>query len=110
MPHTLAARIPDGVSDEAAAFMPVAAIGLQGVRLAEPTLGETVVVVGLGLIGLLTVQLLRANGCHVIGIDRDPSRLALAESFGATPIEASALGAGPGARPSPAASAPTPCC
>ena len=88
VPHTLAARIPDGVSDEAAAFVPVAAIGLQGIRLAEPTLGETVVVVGLGLIGLLTVQLLRASGCRVIGIDRDPTRLALAESFGATAIEA----------------------
>ncbi|GAB5534164.1 MAG: bi-domain-containing oxidoreductase [Rubricoccaceae bacterium] len=89
VPHTLAARIPEGVSDEAAAFVPVAAIGLQGIRLAEPTLGETVVVVGLGLIGLLTVQLLRASGCRVIGIDRDPERLALAETFGATPIEAS---------------------
>lgn len=89
VPHTLAARIPDGVSDQAAAFTPVAAIGLQGIRLAEPTLGESVVVVGLGLIGLLSVQMLRANGCRVIGIDRDPSRLALAEQFGAVAIEAS---------------------
>lgn len=86
VPCTLAARIPDGVSFEAAAFTPVAAIGLQGIRLAAPTLGETVVVFGLGLIGLLTVQLLRANGCMVIGIDRDPSRLALAERFGATAL------------------------
>ena len=86
VPCTLAARIPDGVSFEAAAFTPVAAIGLQGIRLAAPTLGETVVVFGLGLIGLLTVQLLRANGCTVIGIDRDPSRLALAERFGATAL------------------------
>ena len=88
--HTLAARIPDGVSDECAAFTPVAAIGLQGIRLAAPTLGETVVVFGLGLIGLLTVQLLRANGCRVLGIDRDQGRLALAERFGATPLDASA--------------------
>ncbi len=87
VPHTLAARIPDGVSFEAAAFTPVAAIGLQGIRLAAPTLGETVVVYGLGLIGLLTVQLLRANGCRVIGIDRDAGRLALARRFGAHPVE-----------------------
>lgn len=90
VPHTLAARIPEGVSEEAAAFTPLAAIGLQGIRMAAPTLGETVVVYGLGLIGLLTVQLLRANGCRVIGIDRDPSRLALAERFGATPLDGSA--------------------
>ena len=86
VPHTLAARIPGGVSFESAAFTPVAAIGLQGIRLAEPTLGETVVVFGLGLIGLLTVQLLRANGCRVLGIDRDVSRLALAERFGAVTL------------------------
>jgi predicted dehydrogenase len=89
VPHTLAAKIPDGVSDEAAAFTPLAAIGLQGVRLAEPTLGETVVVFGLGLIGLLTVQLLRANGCRVVGIDRAPDRLALAARFGAIPVDGS---------------------
>lgn len=88
VPFTLAAKIPDNVSYEQAAFTPVAAIGLQGIRLAAPTLGETVVVVGLGLIGLLTVQLLRANGCQVIGIDRDPSRLAMAEKFGARPVQA----------------------
>jgi predicted dehydrogenase/threonine dehydrogenase-like Zn-dependent dehydrogenase len=90
VPHTLAARIPDAVGYEAAAFTPLAAIGLQGIRLAEPTLGETVVVFGLGLIGLLTVQLLRANGCRVIGIDRDAGRLALAERFGAIAIDGAA--------------------
>src|SRR6185369_13269822 len=79
VPQTLAARIPDNVSFEAAAFTPLAAIGLQGLRLAAPTLGETVVVYGLGLIGLLTAQLARANGCRVIGIDTNPQRLALAE-------------------------------
>lgn len=88
VPYTLAAKIPNSVSFEAAAFTPVAAIGLQGIRLVEPTLGETVVVFGLGLIGLLTVQLLRANGCRVIGIDRDSKRLALAETFGAHPLAA----------------------
>lgn len=93
VPQTLAARIPDAVGFEAAAFTPLAAIGLQGVRLAAPTLGETVVVYGLGLIGLLTVQLLRANGCRVIGVDRDAMRLALAERFGATVVEGGAGGA-----------------
>ncbi|GJG88447.1 oxidoreductase [Gemmatimonadetes bacterium T265] len=93
VPQTLAARIPDGVGFEAAAFTPLAAIGLQGLRLAAPTLGETVVVYGLGLIGLLTVQLLRANGCRVIGIDRDATRLGLAERFGATAVEGGAAGA-----------------
>ncbi|HEX8390998.1 MAG TPA: bi-domain-containing oxidoreductase [Longimicrobium sp.] len=90
VPHTLAARVPQGVTDEAAAFTPLAAIGLQGIRLAAPTLGETVVVYGLGLIGLLTVQLLRANGCRVIGIDRDPGRLALAGRFGAVALDGAA--------------------
>jgi predicted dehydrogenase/threonine dehydrogenase-like Zn-dependent dehydrogenase len=88
VPHTLAAHLPDGVSFEAAAFTPLAAIGLQGLRLAAPTLGETVVVYGLGLIGLLTVQLARANGCEVIGIDRDALRLSLAERLGARTIAA----------------------
>jgi len=58
--------------------------------LAQPTLGETVVVIGLGLIGLLTVQLLRAQGCRVMGIDYDPGRLEMARSFGAYAIDASA--------------------
>ncbi|MHB1327845.1 MAG: bi-domain-containing oxidoreductase, partial [Gemmatimonadales bacterium] len=91
VPQTLAARIPEGVSDEAAAFAPLAAIGLQGIRLAHPTLGETVVVFGLGLIGLLTVQLLEANGCRVVGIDRDPERIALAKLFGASVVDASSM-------------------
>ena len=79
----LCARIPDGVSDEAASFTVLAAIGLQGIRLAQPTIGETVVVTGLGLIGLLTVQMLRAQGCRVLGIDFDPKRLEMAQTFGA---------------------------
>lgn len=79
----LAAKIPDGVSDEAASFTVVAAIGLQGIRLAEPTLGEAVVVTGAGLIGLLTIQLLRAHGARVLAIDVNDDRLALARQFGA---------------------------
>jgi predicted dehydrogenase/threonine dehydrogenase-like Zn-dependent dehydrogenase len=89
VPAMLAARIPDPVSFESASFTPLAAIGLQGIRLAAPTLGETVVVYGLGLIGLLTLQLLRAGGCRVIGIDRSPARLSLAQRFGAEVIDGS---------------------
>lgn len=79
----LAAKIPDAVSDETAAFTVVASIGLQGIRLAAPTLGEAFVVTGVGLIGLLTVQLLRAQGCRVLAIDFDSAKLALARSYGA---------------------------
>ena len=83
LPRNLCARIPEGVSDEAAAFVVVASIGLQGIRLALPTLGEAFVVTGVGLIGLLSVQLLRAHGCRVLAIDFDESKLALARQFGA---------------------------
>lgn len=79
----LCARIPDSVDDESAAFVVVASVGLQGIRLAQPTLGETFVVTGAGLIGLLTVQLLRAQGCRVLAIDFDEAKLALARQFGA---------------------------
>lgn len=83
VPKNLCAKVPDGVPDEAASFTVLAAIGLQGIRLVNPTMGECVVVTGLGLIGLLTVQMLRAQGCRVLGIDFDPSRLELARQFGA---------------------------
>jgi predicted dehydrogenase/threonine dehydrogenase-like Zn-dependent dehydrogenase len=86
VPRNLCARIPDSMSDEAAAFTVVGAIGLQGIRLIQPKLGEKVVVYGLGLIGLLCVQLLRASGCEVLGIDLNPERLKLAESFGAKTV------------------------
>ena len=83
VPRNLCARIPEPVSDDAAAFTVVGAIALQGLRLLQPTLGEAVVVTGLGLIGQIAVQLLRANGCRVLGLDFDPAKLALAQSFGA---------------------------
>jgi predicted dehydrogenase/threonine dehydrogenase-like Zn-dependent dehydrogenase len=83
VPQNLCARIPDAVDDESAAFVVVASIGLQGIRLAQPTLGEAFVVTGAGLIGLLTVQLLRAHGCRVLAIDFDESKLTLARQFGA---------------------------
>lgn len=82
VPANLVAKIPDNVSDDEAAFTVIGAIGLQGLRLANPTLGETVVVVGLGLIGLLTAQLLRANGCRVIGFDFDTNKIKLARELG----------------------------
>ena len=91
VPINLSARIPDAVTDEEATFTVIGAIALQGIRLVQPTLGETVVVTGLGLIGQITVQLLRANGCRVLGIDFDPAKLALAKSFGAEVVN---LGAG----------------
>ena len=90
VPRNLCARIPDGVSDEAASFTVLAAIGLQGIRLAQPTLGECVVVTGLGLIGLLTVQMLRVQGCRVLGIDLDEKRLELARAFGAETVNPAA--------------------
>lgn len=82
----LCARVPDNVSDEAASFTVVGAIGLQGIRLADPKLGECIVVMGLGLIGLLTVQMLRAQGCRVLGIDFDQGRIELAQRFGAETV------------------------
>lgn len=83
VPKNLCAHIPDTVSDEEASFTVVASIGLQGVRLIKPTLGECIVVTGVGLIGLLTVQLLRAHGCRVLAIDYDSEKLELAKKFGA---------------------------
>ena len=74
VPKNLCVRIPDGVDDEDASFVTLGAIALQGVRQLQPTLGERVVVLGLGLLGLLTVQLLKANGCRVFGFD--PARRA----------------------------------
>lgn len=83
VPKNLCARIPENVDDEAAAFTVLASIGLQGIRLVHPTLGESVVVTGVGLIGLVTVQLLRAQGCRVLAIDFDQAKLELARQFGA---------------------------
>jgi predicted dehydrogenase/threonine dehydrogenase-like Zn-dependent dehydrogenase len=91
VPINLCAKVPPQVSDEEAAFTVLGAIALQGIRLVQPTLGETVVVTGLGLIGLVTVQLLRAHGCRVLGLDFDPAKLELAKQLGAEVVN---LGAG----------------
>jgi len=82
VPENLVARIPDNVTDEEAAFTVIGAIGLQGIRLLQPTFGETIVVVGLGLIGLITAELLLANGCNVIGFDFDPEKIRIANEKG----------------------------
>jgi predicted dehydrogenase/threonine dehydrogenase-like Zn-dependent dehydrogenase len=82
----LCVKIPDSVSDEEAVFGVLGSIGLEGIRLAAPTLGETFVVIGLGLVGLLTAQLLKAHGCRVLGVEFDASRCALAKTFGITTV------------------------
>jgi len=98
VPKHLCARLPDATASapevalQDAAFATLGAIALQGVRQADPRLGETVAVIGLGLLGLLTVQILRANGCQVIACDPDPERCRLAERLGA--LEATAPGRG----------------
>lgn len=89
VPMNLCAKVPATVSDEAAAFAVLGAIALQGIRLAAPTLGECVVVTGCGLIGLMTVQLLRAQGCRVLALDFDSDKLALARTFGAEVVDLS---------------------
>ncbi|MEI7449601.1 MAG: bi-domain-containing oxidoreductase [Desulfomonile sp.] len=90
VPLNLCVKIADEVSYDEAAFTVIGAIGLQGVRLAQPTLGESFVVTGLGLVGLVTVQFLLANGCRVLGIDVDAHKLSLARQFGAQTLNVSA--------------------
>jgi predicted dehydrogenase/threonine dehydrogenase-like Zn-dependent dehydrogenase len=89
VPKNLCVKIPDNVDDESAAFTVLGAIGLQGVRLIKPTIGECFVVTGLGLIGLICVQILRANGCRVLGIDFDTKKCNLAKKFGAETVDLS---------------------
>jgi polar amino acid transport system substrate-binding protein len=87
VPKNLVVKVPENVSDEEAAFTTVGSIALQGVRLAEPQLGETFLVVGLGLLGQIAVQLLKSNGCNVIGTDLDAALVERAEGFGAVGIK-----------------------
>ena len=94
IPKNLVVKIQDNISDEEAAFTVIGSIGLQGIRLCNPTFGETIVVTGLGLIGLLTSQMLVANGCKVIGIDIDPAKCGMAEKWGIHTINP-ATGAAP---------------
>ena len=89
VPRNLCARVPENVDDESAAFTPLAAIALHSVRLAQASIGESVVVIGLGLVGLLSVQILRAQGCRVLGVDYNSDRLAPARQFGAETVDLS---------------------
>ncbi|MCQ3935581.1 MAG: hypothetical protein DPW18_00905 [Chloroflexi bacterium] len=82
VPKNLLTPLPKNVNFESAAFTTLGAIALHGFRLAEPQLGENVAVIGLGLLGLLTIQMASAAGCRVLGIDLDPKRVALASSLG----------------------------
>ena len=86
VPKNLCCKIPNEVDDETASFTVLASIALQGIRLIKPDIGDTVVVSGLGIIGLLAVQILIANGCRVIAIDFDQAKCDLAEKFGANSI------------------------
>lgn len=90
VPKNLAAKIPEGISYEEASFTVISAIALQGVRLIKPTFGETIVVTGLGLIGLIAAQILMANGCEVIGLDFDPTKVELAKKWGVNAMVVSA--------------------
>ncbi len=89
IPKNLCAKIPDSVDDDSASFTVLGAISLQGVRLVNPSIGECIVVYGLGLVGLLTVQILKANGCRVLGVDYNSSRCSLAKDFGAEVVDLS---------------------
>ncbi len=89
VPKNLCVKIPDSVDNESAAFTVLGAVGLQGIRLIQPTIGECFVVTGLGLVGLMCVQILRANGCRVLGIDFDSTKCELARQFGAECVDLS---------------------
>lgn len=89
VPKNLVAKIPGNVTDEEATFTVIGAIGLQGIRLLDPTFGETIIVVGLGLIGLVTAELLLANGCNVVGFDFDPEKVRIANEKGIVAINPS---------------------
>lgn len=82
VPQNLVEKIPNNVSDDEASFTVIGAIGLQGIRLLNPTFGETIVVIGLGLVGLITSELLVSNGCNVIGFDFDETKVKIAQSKG----------------------------
>ena len=83
IPKNLAVKIPDGVSFDEAAFVTLGAIALQGMRTAEVRLGDAVAVIGLGILGQLTIQILKAAGCRVIGIDLEKSKVEQALALGA---------------------------
>ncbi|MDW8002983.1 MAG: bi-domain-containing oxidoreductase, partial [Deltaproteobacteria bacterium] len=83
VPKNLCAKVPEDVTDDEAVFTVLGSVALQGIRLANPTFGESFIVFGVGLLGLLTVQLLKANGCRVLAVDINEKRLSIAREFGA---------------------------
>lgn len=87
VPINLAAKVPEGVTDEEATFTVLGAIALNGIRLIEPTLGEVVIVIGLGIVGLLCIQILKAHGCRVICLDYETTKCELARSLGFETID-----------------------
>ena len=89
VPEKLVTKIPSNVDDNEAVFTVIGSIGLQGIRLIKPTFGETIVVVGLGLVGLITIQLLKASGVNVIGIDVNGKKCSLSKSFGIDTLNSS---------------------
>ena len=89
VPKNLVVKIPDEVDDESASFTVLGAIAMQGIRLIKPSIGESVVVIGLGLIGLLAIQILKASGCRVLGLDNDYRRCEIAKSFGIDVLDVS---------------------
>jgi predicted dehydrogenase/threonine dehydrogenase-like Zn-dependent dehydrogenase len=92
VPVTLAARVPEAVDDVSASFTVLGAVALQGVRLLQPTFGERFVVTGLGLLGLIAVQILRSHGCNVLGVDINSARCELARRFGCATVNSGAGG------------------
>ncbi|MCJ7696229.1 MAG: bi-domain-containing oxidoreductase [Anaerolineaceae bacterium] len=86
VPQNLLVKLPDDVDFESAAFATIGAVALQGFRLASPQVGEHIAIIGLGLLGLLSVAIAQAAGCSVLGIDLDPNRIELARQMGATAV------------------------
>lgn len=89
VPKNLCAKIPDGVDAESASFTVLSSIALQGIRLLEPTIGEGIVVLGLGVIGLIGIQILKANGCRVMGVDCNSQRCRIAAELGVDVVDLS---------------------
>ncbi len=91
IPQNLMAKLPEEVPFESACFATLGAIAMNGIRLAQLQLGETVAVVGMGLLGLLTTRLVEANGCHAIGVDTSPERVAFANNIGVNAFQRDAI-------------------
>ncbi len=87
VPQNLLAKVPDAVDLEQAAFATLGAVAMHGFRQAQPQIGESVAIIGLGLLGLLAAEIARAAGCQVLGIDTNLQRVQLADSMGFKAVE-----------------------